>query len=505
MIAPALAFVLGAISFVPLDDRPVTAQLPVMLGRIAGVRVEQPPERELGHYLQAGDADAIGRWLNRQSRDSRNTSFVVSTDMLAYGGLIASRVPGPSYADADFRLRVLNAVRRNRPNAWIAAFGTVMRLAPTGVPANSGFFAAYPAWQYLQQYANLHDPPLPSESARAQRLRAAIGEPVLDAYLATRARDLAVDRHLLRLVRDGAIDRLVLGQDDAGPVGLHVGEVRLLQSEVSSLGVSAQTSIEPGADELGMALVAGALARRAGWVPRVGVRYSTPSGALYQDPLEFAPISDAIDGLIGLCSGVRDDAHPEIELYVRVPGTTPDEDAAFTAAMASDAPAGRSVALADLSFLRSYADQGAFAARILRSGLAARLDAYASWNTNANTVGTAIAEAVAAGAGRRLHSYDALAHRTFTFVRFVDDYAFHDEVRPALNALLDAQGIADHTLLAPAVAQSLADRDRAMLWNRAQTILTLLDPGYHIAAMQIGLPWDRTFETRIDAAIAPNL
>lgn len=505
MIAHVLAFAVGAISFVPLDDRPVTAQLPEMLGRIAGVRIELPPDRFLGRYLQHGDPDAIGRWLVRRSRDPAGASIVVSTDMLAYGGLIASRVPGPSYADVDFRLRVLDAVRRNRPKAWIAAFGTVMRLAPTGVPANSGFFAAFPAWQYLQHYANLHDPPLPSEAAQAERLREDIGQATLDAYLATRARNLAVDRHLLRMVRGGTIDRLALGQDDAGPVGLHVGEVRLLQSEVASLGITVRTSIEPGADELGMALVAGALARAANWVPHVSVRYSTPSGALFADPLEFAPISGAIGGLIGLCGGVRDDATPDVLLYVRVPGTTPAEDDAFSASMAADAAAGRSVALADLSFLRSYADQGAFASRILRSGLATRLDAYASWNTNANTAGTALAEAVAAGAGRRTHTYDALAHRTFTFMRFVDDYAFHDEVRPQLNALLDAQGIADHTLLAPDVARNLAERDRALLWNRAQSIVTMLDPGYHIAAMQIGLPWNRTFETRIDAAIAPNL
>jgi len=32
-----------------------------------------------------------------------------------------------------------------------------------------------------------------------------------------------------------------------------------------------------------------------------------------------------------------------------------------------------------------------------------------------------------------------------------------------------------------------------------------MDPGYHIAAISIGLPWNRTFETEIDARIAPNL
>jgi Protein of unknown function (DUF4127) len=505
VIAHALAFILAAIAFVPLDDRPVTAQLPVMLGRIAGVRVQAPPARDLGRYLRRGDSDAIVRWLVAESNDPRIASYVVSTDMLAYGGLIASRVPGASYADAYFRLQELAAIHARRPSAWIGAFGTVMRLAPTGTPGGSGFFAAYPAWTYLQQYANLPDPPLPSQVQRAQTLRDKIGEPALDAYLATRARNLAVDRHLLRLAAAGTIDRLVLGQDDAGPVGLHVREVRLLQTEAAQFGLNGRVSIEPGADELGMALVANALARQARWTPRIGVRYSTPDGARYQDPLEFAPIADAIDGLIGLCGGVRDDADPDVVLFVRVPNTPAADDDAFAAAMDRAVAAGTRVALADLSFLKSYREQQTFAQRILQSGLAAKLDAYAAWNTNANTVGTALAEAVAAGAGRRTGTYDALAHRTFTFVRFVDDYAFHDQIRPDLNAQLDAQGIADHTMLPASVAAPLAERNRALLWNRAQSILSRLYPGYHIAAMQIELPWDRTFETAVDVGIAPNL
>jgi hypothetical protein len=155
--------------------------------------------------------------------------------------------------------------------------------------------------------------------------------------------------------------------------------------------------------------------------------------------------------------------------------------------------------------LKSYRDQAAFAQRILASGLASRLDAYSSWNTNANTVGTALAEAIAAGVGRRMHTYDPLAHRTFTFVRFLDDYAFHDEVRPDLNATLTAQGIADHSLLSPEVAAAISQRDRALLWYDAEQILAQLDPGYHIAALEIGLPWSRTFETSVDIGIAPNL
>lgn len=502
----ARAAPLQPIVFVPIDDRPVTVQLPLLLGRIAGRDVVAPPRTLLGTYLRFGQPDAIIAWLNARAPRSPD-AYVLSSDMLAYGGLIASRVPGTTYADAYFRLNELKALRRAHPATWIGTFGTVMRLAPTGVPQiedASSFFAAYPVWSYLQQYANLHDPPLPEEAAQAARLREQIGAPVLDAYLATRARNLAVDERLLAQTRDGTIDRLVLGQDDAGPIGLHVREVQALSAIVHDDALSDRVSIEPGADELGMALVAHAMARGIGWAPRIAVRYSTPQGGAFQDPLEFVPIATTIEHLIALCGGTHDDEHPEITLYVRVPRTPPELDDALVAAMRADLDAKRSVAFADLSFLVSYPSQGAFAQTLLRTGLASHLDAYSSWNTNANTVGTALAEAIAAGVGRRSGTYDALAHRTFTFMRFVDDVAFHVDVRPDLNAWLDTQHV-DHTYVPTALIAQTEERNRAQLWPRALEILNQLYPGDHVAAMQITLPWRRTFETQIQVGLAPNI
>jgi Protein of unknown function (DUF4127) len=494
---PALC---APIVFVPLDDRPVTLTLPLMLGRIAGHAVVAPPRGLLGHFLQPGDPDAIVAWLNGKAPVA--DSYVLSSDMLAYGGLSASRVPGPSYADAYTRLREIDHLRARNGNAWISVFGTIMRLAPTGVPANANYFAAYPAWTYLQQYANLHDPLQPDEVAEAAHLRELIGEPLLDQYLQTRVRDYGIDRLLIEKAATGSIDRLVLGQDDAKPYGLHVPEVQALQEFAAQ---NDRVSIEPGADELGMALVARALARDAKWAPRVAVRYSTPEGEQYQDPLEYAPIGTTIDRLVSLCGAVRDDANPEIVLYVRVPDTGAALDDAFLAAIRADLDAGRSVAVVDLSFEKTYAQQQAFAQALLSSGLASRLDAYAAWNTDANSTGTALAETIAAGAGRRMHTYDALVHRTFTYIRFVDDVDYHVLVRPALNDWLAANGVTDHSLLAPNIAAQTQERDVAMLWTDAQTTLAQLYPDLHIAAMSITLPWQRTFETDVDVRLAPNI
>ncbi len=507
----ALASPAKPIVFVPMDDRPVTYQLPLMLGRIAGRPVVAPPHRMLGHYLRPGLPDDIIKWMN--SRAPQNPSaYVISTDMLHYGGLLASRVPGPVYADNYFREKEFGLLRKRHPNAWIAAFGTIMRLAPTGVPAigaGATYFAAAPVWQYLQQYANLHDPLLPSEEATAARLRALAGR-AFDEYIADRARDLAVDRLIVAdAAPGGPIDHLVLGQDDAGPVGIDVPDRMELESEIAKEDAQQRIDIEPGADELGMALVAHALARSIGWTPRIAVRYSTPSGADAHDPLEYGPISVAIDGLIGQVGGVLDDVSPQIVLCVRVPYTTQTQDDAFIAMMRTQVDAGRSVALADLTYLEGwgtpgYADQARFAKQILGDGLASRLDAYSSWNTNANTVGTALAEAVAAGVGRRAGTYDALAHREFTLMRFIDDYGYHDLVRPVLNAQLKAHGLANMILLPPADAE-IAGENRILLWNEAESVLSQLYPGYHIAAIRITLPWDRTFETKINIAIAPNI
>ncbi len=488
------------IVFVPLDDRPVTLTLPLMLGQIAGRAVVAPPRALLGHFLQPGDPDAIVAWLNGKAPAA--DSYILSSDMLAYGGLSASRVPGPSYADAYTRLREIDHLRARNSSAWISVFGTIMRLAPTGVPANVQYFAAYPAWTYVQQYANLHDPLQPDEVAEAQRLRELVGEPLLDRYLQTRVRDYGIDRLLIEKTAAGSIDRLVLGQDDAKPYGLHVPEVQALQAFAAP---DDRVSIEPGADELGMALVSHALARDAKWTPRVAVRYSTPQGAQYQDPLEYAPIGTTIDRLVSLCGAERDDEHPEIALYVRLPDTGPALDDAFLAEIRSDLDAGRSVAIVDLSFEKNYVQQETFAQALLSSGLASRLDAYSAWNTDANSAGTALAEAIAAGSGRRMHSYDALAHRTFTYIRFVDDVDYHVFVRPALNDWLAANGVTDHSLLAPDLAAQTQERDREMLWSDAQSTLAQLYPDLHIAALSITLPWQRTFETDVDVRLAPNI
>jgi hypothetical protein len=401
-------------------------------------------------------------------------------------------------------------------------FGTVMRLAPTGVPklgsAATFPFAGGEVWGPIQQYANLPDPPKTDQQrAFAETLRAQLG-PALDAYLETRARDRDVDLFALRIAAEGGFDRVVLGQDDAGPVGLHLRDIAALRSFAARWLAPSRASIEPGADELGMVLVAAALAREAQTRPRVRVVYSRPDGATVNDPLEFAPIATTIADIVRSCGAlqVTDPQDADIDLFVRVPGTSDADETAFLGAIGLDLPAigttssrfshHAPVAIADLSFLAAsdYAGQRRLTQELIERGLAGRVDAFASWNTVANTVGTALPEAIAALAGRRLGTYDERAHATFTLMRYADDIVFHTGVRPTLNGDLDAQGIGDHTFLPPDVADRVAHENRALLWPAGLDLLALIEPQFRDAGFTITLPWDRTFETELDVRLAPR-
>ena len=465
--------------------------------------VAEPPPTLLGNYLDPGDSPAILRWLEHEPRVQE---YVVSNDMIDYGGLVASRIPDVALATADARLDALAAVRAHHSLAAFNVFGTVMRLAPTGVPA-IGDAATFPfagdVWPKIAEYAGLPVPPqTPAQAADAERLRTALG-PELDRYLAARSRDHAVDLAAFAKDASGAFDRVVLGQDDAGPVGLHIPELAELRAYATRAMPYGRWSIEPGTDELGMVLVAAALVREAGLVPRVRVVYSRADGGSVQDPLEFAPVATTIADVIRSCGGIPVEAGvpADFVLYVRVAGTSDADEAAFADAIAADPT---HAAVADLSFLGSdLAEQRRLMDELIARSAAARVLAFASWNTTANTVGTAVPEAFAVLAGHRLRKYDALAHLTFTYMRYVDDVLFQKVVRPQLNDDLAKAGVADHTLLlAPAAQQAAAEND-ALLRPLALDLLTKIAPAERIAQLAITLPWNRTFETRLDVRLTP--
>ncbi len=223
----------------------------------------------------------------------------------------------------------------------------------------------------------------------------------------------------------------MLGQDDAGPVGLHLRDLAALRAFAARWVPPARASIEPGADELAMALVGAALARQAeARAARAGdllarrrrerstTRSSSPRSRP-PSPTWSAPAAALLRR--ARRRRERGDRHrPVRQRAGHERSTTRSRFVAAIGSRRARRPAPRRApplaAVADLTFLASedYAQQRRLTEALIARGLAGRVGAFASWNTTANTVGTALPEAIAVLAGRKLGTYDARAHATFT-------------------------------------------------------------------------------------------
>ncbi|HXH60038.1 MAG TPA: DUF4127 family protein, partial [Fimbriimonadaceae bacterium] len=115
------------ILLVPIDDRPATTQFAQMIADMAGVQVDLPPDNILGKFLQPGWPESIMQWMDATGVKQYD-AVVLSTDMVAYGGLIASRTDRSSYNLAMKRLQHLERIRKTAPNTKFYAFSAIMRL-----------------------------------------------------------------------------------------------------------------------------------------------------------------------------------------------------------------------------------------------------------------------------------------------------------------------------------------------------------------------------------------
>ncbi|MEI0739705.1 DUF4127 family protein [Paenibacillus sp. JTLBN-2024] len=140
--------------YVPLDDRPCNLDDVVVQARAAGIQVITPDAEDVKNRLDTeadaegntlldthspvfGDTDRIRRFI--QKHILAVDGFIISSDMLAYGGLIGSRrfrtSGGGTYPDYDPEttglLDVIREIKQTCPHKPVYVLDTIMRLATT--------------------------------------------------------------------------------------------------------------------------------------------------------------------------------------------------------------------------------------------------------------------------------------------------------------------------------------------------------------------------------------
>ena len=246
----------GYITLVPIDDRPATGQVAQMVGRIADHRVMTPPREMLGRFTRPGDAAQIEQWLRTQDY-SKHDAIIVSVDMLAYGGLVASRRRGAPFDEARKRLEFFRWFKQKYPRVPVYAFSTIMRVAPTASRETLAIHEKLARWSELKDRTqNTNDQALVTELGLISR---ELKSEVIENYLAARKRNLRINLAMFDLVKQGIVNEMILLQDDARQYGLHRQDQAELKNRLKELGIENRIPIYNGADEGAISMVSRAV------------------------------------------------------------------------------------------------------------------------------------------------------------------------------------------------------------------------------------------------------
>jgi len=483
----------GYITLVPIDDRPAVGQFAQMVGKLADHRVTAPPREMLGRFTQPGDTARIEQWLRAQDY-SKTDALIVSVDMLAYGGLIASRRHGVTFDEAKKRLEFFRWFKQKNPRAPVYAFSTIMRDAPTATAETRG----------------VHDPKGAED------------------HLAARKRNLQINLAMLDLVKAGVVNEMILLQDDARASGLHRQDQAVLKDRLKQLGIEARAPIYNGADEGAISLVSRAILDKFLYKLRVAVIYSSEKSREVIAPYEDHPLQYTVESQIRAAGGIPVSEYDKSDytLFVNAPGTDVEEFDLFLKKLIKELKAVRYIALADLVFPKPHfsgADERVIAA-LKRENLLDRLAGYAAWNTAGNTLGTAISHAnmrvfykTKLNDGVERASRAEAAHLEFLLHRYAGDYLYHDVVRLEINRRLREEaddGAATYQLTPEKyeeINQEVERKLRAQIekffdenfrnrtytlayYNNVKRAITLNG----LKDLKIYLPWPRAFEVAVE-------
>lgn len=497
---------------VPIDDRPATTQFAQMIADMADVRVELPPQNILGKFTQPGWPESILQWMDAKGV-AQYDAVIVSTDMVAYGGLIASRTDRSSLNLAMKRLAELERLRRTAPNTKFYGFSAVMRLAPTATKDTEG-------WMLDMQRFAVETEKARTDNSLARRrtlsnLRARIPKGEIDKYYSVRERNLKVQIELTQMTGRGVFDYLIFGQDDAQTEGPHVRETQRLKQTVDGVGVGSRTYFAEGIDQHSNILVSRALIESTGWSPRVRIVFADDDAkrrvAAYESESIESSLRDQL--LVSGATPVKEGEGFDYTLYLNTPDSNNVRMKVFLDSLKTEVDQGFPVAVADINLGKSGTADPALFNVVTENGRAVRLLAYAGWNTAGNTMGTAIPAANVYLLARK-EQVDPLirevALRKFVLHRLVNDFEYHSFTRPEAYAMVKEMSGStkaeatnnDYERLNDYVSQDMRKRlidqfshqllgTRFFVGTKQYEIIGLKD-------VKAYLPWPRAYEVRLE-------
>lgn len=483
------------IILVPLDDRPCNFKFPVQIASSRGIEVITPPKEYLGSYNDPGDPEKILYWLDEVSGEA--DSAVISSDMICYGGLVASRKNTVHLDDALRRISFLDGLKNKNPELNISVFSVLMRLSVTADSQDNKAL-----WKDIFEYSVLSDKaerfPEPGDKKKLNELEAKLPRGIIDSYLAVRERNRRVNEACIDLAASGHADLVVIAKEDCARFGLHKKEEYGLKNRVENKMLCERVKFLNGADEISMCLLSRRILSSCNEHPKIAVRYSFGKGrdiSLYED----APLDRVVSDHIDLLGVIRVEPLKEAEKVIFVHSFEGEQrDLIFSQEVERDrdqshhlknfcseiimmGEIGKEAIVADV-FYANGADRD-FLDKFSKLGDPKSILSYAGWNTSSNSVGSALSAALLSG------------NRELLLLRYIEDIGYQTVVRKRLEAFLDGKGISPFDFKESyAEAEEFASREMRTWADGFFSAIGLKER----PEIKISFPWKRTFEADCD-------
>lgn len=427
------------IAYVPLDERPCNYDFPRMISHGTAVEIFMPPKAMFGLRKKAADVDALWHWLFEQI--DHVDGMIVSIDMLMYGGHVPSRIHMNQPGDFERTFMNFRKIKQLAPNIRLYGFQLIMRS-----PKNSSGFEEPDYYEHFGKEIfqlgelvdkELHEGLEKHDIVKKNTLISTIPQKYLADYLNRRKINLDNNFRMIELVQENVFDFFIFPQDDTASLGYSHMDQLEIQTCIEKKNLT-NVLMYPGADEIGCTLLARMSAQYANKMPKIFARFSSTAGPSIVPSYEDRPLFETLKSTIIAANAILVDTPGEadITLLVNSPGTAMTEAAfqndilpdngknipEFITYMTYLLDKGHKVVVAD----SAYANGGDLKLfyQMRDAGVLSKLSGYAGWNTNSNTLGTAIATGIMA---------DLFPGNTkminFLYLRLLEDLGYMSYVR----------------------------------------------------------------------------
>lgn len=440
------------IVYLPLDERPCNYNYPIQMPIDNNIEIALPDFKILSLKKKVCDVNNIINWLKKESVNADYA--VISLDMLLFGGIIPSRLHRLSLEEVISRVNVLLEIKKNNPHIKIYANELIMRCPSYSSSVEEPDYfdeCGFEIFKYgellcKEKFAFIDD----EEIKELERLKTIIKKEYLDDFMTRREINLKALLNNFLLVKNNIVDFFVVPQDDCSPFGFSSMDQKNVRSFIKENHLESKILMYPGADEIGLTLLARAINDFKKVMPKVYVYYSSSLGKYAIPSFEDRPIDETIKYHLIASKSLRVYSFNEADIVLGInlgseflTKNDPKRDFVYNKnrnlnelieVSKYSLNNNKVFGIADVAFCNEGDDD--LLEILKQNDLLYQIDGYAGWNTSSNTLGTVICSLVS------FYHFKNIKKKDFCLTnRYIDDYIYMAIVRKELEEYINSLNI----------------------------------------------------------------